>query len=109
MSRSASSTAVRIIAQSQHEIVAEALIRQAYAGRSRREASGGREQGGFAFLHPAPGRDRYVLQEAGLDTAFHQGDIRHDSADTVAERVCQLQPPQATRTDRRQAPYLPRF
>src|SRR5262245_24794599 len=69
----------RIITQSQHEIVAEPLIRQAYAGCSRREASGGREQGSFAFLHPALGRDRYVLQEAGLDTAFHQGDIRHDA------------------------------
>ena len=69
----------RIITQSQHEIVAEPLIRQAYAGRSWREASGRREQGGFAFLQAAPGRDRYILQEAGLDTAFHQGDIRHDS------------------------------
>jgi hypothetical protein len=69
----------RIIAQSQYEIVAKSLIRQADAGRSQREASGGREQGGFAFLHAAPGRDRDVLPEAGLDTAFHQGDIRHDS------------------------------
>src|SRR5262245_29070070 len=54
----------KIIAQSQHEVVAEPLTCQAYAGRSRREARGGREQGGFAFLHPAPGRDRDVLQEA---------------------------------------------